>query len=195
MVPYTYLIGWKKYNTYYYGVRYAKNCDPSELWVTYKTSSKYVKSFISSHGNPDIIEIRKIFSCPNKARLWEHKVLKKINAVTRLDFLNKTDNKAIDTLTIKRGSEHPNWGKVFSEDLKVKLRIPKSEKTKENMRGKRPHINQTGKFNNAFKGIIVTPYGKFESLQKAAFAENIHLSTISLRINNKNFDGYYRKAI
>jgi hypothetical protein len=39
-ISYTYLIGWSKLDKWYYGVRYASNCNPDELWVKYKTSSK-----------------------------------------------------------------------------------------------------------------------------------------------------------
>jgi hypothetical protein len=45
--------------------------------------------------------------------------------------------------------------------------VLKSEKHKENMRGKRPHINQTGSNNNNSKGIV-TPYGIFGSISEAS---------------------------
>ena len=90
--PYVYLIGWKKKNMYYYGVRYAKGCDPSDLFTTYFTSSKHVKRFIEENGNPDIIRVRKTFDSISEAQQWEHKVLRRINAKERADFLNKTDN-------------------------------------------------------------------------------------------------------
>jgi hypothetical protein len=54
--PYTYLIGWSSTNKFYYGVRYAKKCNPSELFISYFTSSKHVKSYMKKHGNPDIIQ-------------------------------------------------------------------------------------------------------------------------------------------
>jgi hypothetical protein len=44
----------------YVGVRYAKDCHPSDLFVTYFTSSDYVAEYIKEHGMPDIIEVRKI---------------------------------------------------------------------------------------------------------------------------------------
>lgn len=78
-VYYTYLIGWSQHNKWYYGVRFSKNSNPSELWSTYFTSSKHVKSFRAKHGEPDIISIRKKFSDPQKAKIWEHTVLKKLN--------------------------------------------------------------------------------------------------------------------
>ena len=90
--PYTYLIGWSKHNKFYYGVRYAKKCNPSDLWNTYFTSSKHVKSFCSKHGDPDIIQIRKVFANSESAREWENNVINKMNLVERKDFLNATNN-------------------------------------------------------------------------------------------------------
>lgn len=88
-VYYTYLIGWKTHNKYYYGVRYAKNCQPDDLWNTYFTSSKHVKMFREENGEPDIIQIRKIFNDFNSARLWETKVLKRMNVINEDKWLNK----------------------------------------------------------------------------------------------------------
>jgi hypothetical protein len=93
--PYTYLLKWSSTGMKYYGVRYAKNCTPADLWNPYKTSSKYVKEYVELHGNPDIIEIRKVFDSADKARLWEHKVLKNLSAASRSDYLNRTDNHSI----------------------------------------------------------------------------------------------------
>jgi hypothetical protein len=91
-IPYTYLIGWSHYKKFYYGVRFSKDCHPSDLFVKYFTSSKSVACMINEHGMPDIIQIRKTFSNEKDARCWEHKVLSRIKAVERNDFLNRTDN-------------------------------------------------------------------------------------------------------
>ena len=93
--PYTYLIGWKHLNKWYYGVRFSKKAHPSELWVTYFTSSKHVKNFRKEHGEPDVILIRKIFDCQEKARLWEHKVLKRCNVIHDDKWLNKSNNRSV----------------------------------------------------------------------------------------------------
>ena len=79
--PYTYLIGWSKLNKWYYGVRYSKKCHPSDLWVNYFTSSKYVDEFRKKNGEPDIIQIRKIFTNGEQAIKWEEKVLKKLKVL------------------------------------------------------------------------------------------------------------------
>lgn len=45
--------------------------------------------------------------------------------------------------------------------------VPKTKEHKENMRGKRPHINQTGSKNNNAK-CIETPFGVFGSISEAS---------------------------
>jgi hypothetical protein len=93
--PYTYLIGWSKHNKWYYGVRFAKDCHPSDLWNTYFTSSKKVRSFREEHGEPDIIQIRKQFFERDSACKWESKVLKRLRVINEEKWLNQTDNKSI----------------------------------------------------------------------------------------------------
>jgi hypothetical protein len=121
--PYTYLIGWSDHNVYYYGVRYAKSCNPTELWSTYFTSSKYVKEFAAVNGAPDIIEIRKIFTNADKARLWEHKVLKRLKVNTNRRFLNQSDNVSISSEAALRGAK-----KKKSAETRRKMSIYQSSK-------------------------------------------------------------------
>lgn len=180
-IPYTYLIGWSKYNTYYYGVRYSASCNPDELWKTYFTSSKYVKHFFAEHGAPDIIDVRKTFTDSQSARMWEHKVLRRIKAVYRLDFLNKTDNISISReLAAHFGKENGMYGKKHSVQTLEKMRGSKTEAHKEKLRGPRPTVNQTGKNNNNFSGWYVTPWGKFDSISAASNSApfNIPQSTL-----------------
>lgn len=92
--PYTYLIGWSHLNTWYYGRRTAHNCHPSDLWVTYPTSSKYVEMFAQEHGDPDIIEIRRIFNTALACAEWETKVLVRLDAQNDPKFLNKRNGNA-----------------------------------------------------------------------------------------------------
>jgi hypothetical protein len=93
-IYYTYLIGWSNHNKWYYGVRYSKDANPDELWKRYFTSSKVVKYFMEVNGDPDIIEIRKTFDSPVKARVWESKVLNRMRVSSDNKFLNITTNAA-----------------------------------------------------------------------------------------------------
>lgn len=124
--PYTYLIGWKKYNKYYYGVRYAEKtkclyetgCHPDDLWNTYFTTSEKVKDFRNEYGEPDIIEVRKTFNNANDAIKWEEKVLHKIGVLNNNKWLNENVSGAIQ---IKRGKDHPWYGKKHSKETKKKM--------------------------------------------------------------------------
>lgn len=139
MTPYTYLIGWKDHNRFYYGVRFAKKCHPSELFVSYFTSSKSVKQMIQDIGTPDLIQVRKIFDNALDARRWEHRVLTRLKVIESEKWLNKTDNKAIapmpgslNPMFGKTGKESPRFGMKHSEESKSIIGI-KSRKKKGNM--------------------------------------------------------------
>lgn len=93
--PYTYLIGWQKLDKWYYGVRFAKGCHPKDLWVEYFTQSEYVNEFRKNNGDPDIIQIRKIFDSAEFSRTHESRVLRKLNVVNNNKFLNKTASGSI----------------------------------------------------------------------------------------------------
>jgi len=112
--PYTYLIGWSDQQKYYYGVRYKNNCNPSDLWVTYFTSSKHVKIFREHYGEPDIIEIRKTFVDKKTALLWEQKVLKKLKIKTN----NKWLNVAIGMPSFEKRKHSEEYKKHMSEIMK-----------------------------------------------------------------------------
>jgi hypothetical protein len=90
-MPYTYYIHWTNQNKSYYGVRYANDCHPDDLFVSYFTSSKYVKKFIKQYGLPDIIQVRKIFQEKVDAVLWEARIIQKMNMVKSPLFLNRSD--------------------------------------------------------------------------------------------------------
>ena len=117
--PYTYLIGWSEHQKYYYGVRFAIGCNPSDLWVKYYTSSKHVKTFRETYGEPDLIQIRKTFSCAEKAKIWESTVLQKMGVKDRLDFLNITDTNNIVSKAMSDGLI-AHWAALNPEQRKIR---------------------------------------------------------------------------
>ncbi len=88
---FTYLIGWAKFNKFYYGVRYKDEITTDSLGTSYFSSSRYVKKFIEDNGNPDIIQIRKIFTCKQKAKKWEETVIRRMNIIYDDKWLNKSN--------------------------------------------------------------------------------------------------------
>ena len=125
-IYYTYLIGWSKLNTYYYGVKYGKDSNPLNFWKTYFTSSKAVADFRKLNGEPDLLQIRKTFECAESARLWEHRVLKRMRVVYKSEWLNRTDNICFDPVLMseigktKTGDKNNFFGKTHSEEYKTK---------------------------------------------------------------------------
>lgn len=94
-IPYTYLVGWSHLDKFYYGVRYARNCNPSDLLESYFTSSKVVDHYIQKHGLPDVKLVRRTFTDQHKAVEWEHKVLRRLQAAYHDKLLNQRHGKAI----------------------------------------------------------------------------------------------------
>lgn len=145
-MAYTYLIGWSDLDKWYYGVRFAKSCNPVELWKSYFTSSKHVQEFRKQYGEPDVIKVTKEFNNVDDARLWESKVLKRLNVVESDRFLNKTDNVSIDPESARVGGlKSTNLGAV-RKDLSERNKQAVGEKN--HMFGKRgelaPHYGRTG---------------------------------------------------
>lgn len=128
---YTYLIGWSAQNKWYYGVRYAKGCKPSELWTTYFTSSQYVSAFRKQFGEPDVIQIRKIFTSKDKAILWENKVLKRMNVIYDEKWINRTNNLAI------RNGNNRVYGDPWNKGKSIPRTQESIEKQKSTITGKK----------------------------------------------------------
>jgi hypothetical protein len=91
---FTYCLTFKSSGQRYYGVRYAKGCHPSDLWTIYFSSSWLIKKLIKSHGlDAFSYEIRRTFDSPEKARIWEAKVLRRLNAADNLSWLNLSNSR------------------------------------------------------------------------------------------------------
>lgn len=144
--PFVYLIGWTSFNRFYIGSRYSRDSHPNQLWTKYFTSSKAVKTFRQEFGEPDVIEIRKIFNSGKEAHNYEIKLLQRIGAVKDDRFLNLNDIKNWRNPGGKpawnRGVPMPNEQKERqSRAMKGKpgwsKGIPRTEEEKEKIRIKR----------------------------------------------------------
>lgn len=148
--PYCYLVGWSRYDKYYYGVRYAEKtkcfytagCHPDELWKTYFTSSEYVTEMRKLYGEPDIISIRKTFTNKHSAINWEKRVITRLGAIRNNKWLNKGNRGAIlmDDIT-KEKIRKGNIGKTVTIESRLKIskarlerNITHTDETKEKMR-------------------------------------------------------------
>jgi hypothetical protein len=146
MQPYTYYLFHKPTGKHYYGVRTAKNCHPDELWKTYFSTSKIVKSLREQYGDDSFdYKVRKLFETPKDALEWETKFLTRIDAASKDEWLNqhngggkfttaekgswitgkthneKTRRKISEARKQYVGEKHPMYGKNHSEESKRKM--------------------------------------------------------------------------
>lgn len=90
--PFVYLLKFLPTGELYYGSRTAKNCQTSDLWTTYFTSSRIVEKLIEEHGKDSFeFEVRKTFKTKLEAIRYEHRLLKRVNARKNPKFLNKSN--------------------------------------------------------------------------------------------------------
>ena len=127
-IPFTYLIGWSKLDIWYYGSKYSKDAHPDLLWNPYKTSSKIVEKFIEENGEPDIIQVRKLFKTVKETRHFESNVIRRMNAVKSKNWLNKSEGNGDFYNTGEKWNNDPEYQKYFKEvcntsEHKEKLRI------------------------------------------------------------------------
>lgn len=87
---YTYVIGWRHLDTWYYGARWANKLDPvADLWWVYKTSSKHLKKFVEVNGEPDVIRVMREFDSEKAARVHETRFMIRFKCVRDKRWLNK----------------------------------------------------------------------------------------------------------
>lgn len=116
-VPYTYVLTHKPSGKKYYGVRFKKNCHPSDLWNKYFSSSKIVHRLIEQDGIDSFdFEIRQTFSSKDKAIEWELKVIQKLKLHNNVNWLNMSVGKAQSNST-----SFGMLGKFCSEETKRKI--------------------------------------------------------------------------
>ena len=140
--PFTYRLSWIKLNTHYYGCRVGRNCNPTDLWTTYFTSSKYVEEFRNKHGEPDKVKVTRVFSTPIAALTWEQKVLNRCNASKNPKLLNKCNNpygpymnfegNFVDRETVLKGVRAiiEKYGGIGSGSKEIKDKVYETNKIK-----------------------------------------------------------------
>lgn len=100
------------------------------MWTIYFTSSELVKCKRLEIGEPDIIQIRKVFDNAKSAQIWEQKVLRRMKVAKRTDFLNLYDGQ---NFGVTPDGNNPMKGRKHSEESKLKMKKPKTEEHKKNL--------------------------------------------------------------
>lgn len=192
--PYTYLIGWSKENKWYYGVRFALNCNPNDFWKKYFTSSKYVEESREQYGDPDVIQIRKIFNDRESAMNWEYKVLRRMKVVGDPKWLNMCAGKCIDPDSfreIARARMSSEKNPMKNEKIKCKVACKLSKTNKLIMSGMRPSERSIKYGNFKEKNPFYGKKHSTETIDKIRYKNSkeymlIHPDATEERIKNLN---------
>lgn len=124
--PYTYIVTHTPSGHRYYGSRYSKHCQPSDLWVEYFTSSQKIKDLIAQDGiDAFTVSIRKTFNTVSKCREWESRFLHRIDARSNDTWINAHNggsdfyNASPASAITKQRMSKVRLGKPKSETMKV----------------------------------------------------------------------------
>lgn len=89
-IPFSYYLFHKPTQQHYYGIKFSKGCSPDVLWTKYFSSSRIVKQLIADYGADSFeYEVRRTFEDAKSALLWEHKVLRRLKAAERDNWINR----------------------------------------------------------------------------------------------------------
>ena len=127
-IPYSYFLYHKPTGLKYYGIKYGKHCHPDQLWVKYFSSSKIVQQLIKEYGKDSFdCTVRKIFTSSSKALLWEHKVLRRLDAANKEDWINRHNGgkkfRAPEqhSINTKKAISKKLKGRTFTEEHKSNI--------------------------------------------------------------------------
>ena len=187
--PFTYLIGWSWLNIWYYGGRWKQGCHPDDLWTKYFTSSVYVAVQRWLYGEPDVIEVRRIFKTKEETQDWEIKVLKRMKVVKNERWLNKTDL----SVPFRLGHLHSDESKLkISRALSGRIGPRHSDESKRKIgvfSQNRTYSNETlKKMSDALKGRTFSDetLKKMSDSHKGKCMSDITKRKISETLKSKN---------
>ena len=208
-IPYCYLIGWTSLNKFYFGVKFGKGSNPDTFWKNYFTSSSIVKKYVKNYGNPDLIEIRKIFhpskykslnDAQNAAVNYEKRVLQRGKIIEKDNFLNCSAN--VDNRTGKRIVNHiklrrENYsGSYFSKNGLENIKTYNSKYTKENNpmnqhEVRKKHLDSIAKKigHNDYKSYVLfikTNFEKYKTIKETS-SKTGHSQYAIRHLLKKNF--------
>lgn len=124
--PFTYVITHLATGKRYYGARYSRGCQPSDLWTQYFTSSRVIRQLVKVEGKAAFkAEVRKVFSSIEVCLEWELKVLTRLHVGTNGRWYNKSAGGKRFYSVLDR-EKNPNFGKHWHLPQETRNKIATS---------------------------------------------------------------------
>lgn len=166
MSAFTYLIGWRSLDVWYYGY---KTGSTDQLWTTYFTSSELVREHRSLYGEPDVVRIHMMFSNKTEALAYENKFLRRVKAVRSPRWLNRHDNEnfqgpskfsekslAKKAATMQRKMDDPEYRKLKSEAAKKAWETKRANGYEGSNKGRKFSDEARANMSKGHKGQVIT---------------------------------------
>lgn len=126
-LEYTYTLLFKPTQQKYHGCRFSEKCHPSELWISYFTSSSLIHELINIHGR-ESFEILEIVEYPNGGAYDAETIfLQEHDCANNIEWLNLSNNsknyshsseKFKQRMILKYGVEHASQLPHVREKIK-----------------------------------------------------------------------------
>jgi hypothetical protein len=162
--PYTYFVLHIPTGLKYYGSKYGKGSHPDTFWKSggYFTSSVKIKKLLKEYGIDSFkAEVRKVFNSPDQALNYEYRFLKKVNALSKSDWLNENlggekfrnvgpaSEQALVSQRNKKQTPEGNAkrsasliGRVISEDTKKRMSLSQLNRPTDKEESRRNKIRE-----------------------------------------------------
>lgn len=192
--PYTYYLKWST-GMKYIGARYSDSSEYGDIWQTYFTSSKLVEDYVKVHGNPDVVKIIGSFSSHKETLDHEGKLLKRLDASNRKDFLNQTNGWTCTGLNNPpHGWLKGNRHSAFPKSSDHKLKISKALKGKKNSLGAKRSADTLKSMSNAAQNrgkSVSVDCLVFFTVREAAEAFDMTPMQIRYRCASENYPSFH----
>jgi hypothetical protein len=197
--PFTYCLTFLLTGQRYYGVRYAKDCHPDQLWTTYFTSSKIISDLIKEYGKDAFtFEVRKTFITAEEACYSETKFLTRIDAAKSPNWLNGHNGSG----TVIGSKESNIIGKKtkqlrYNDDSynnRPKCRETKQLRYNDDSYNNRPKCTETNiekyGFENPFQTPSIKQKIKETNIEKYGFENPFEIPLCKQKIKETNIEKY-----
>jgi predicted GIY-YIG superfamily endonuclease len=173
--PYFYVLKEIPTGMLYAGVKFAKNCSPSDLLVTYLTSSKIVKALLAADPSCFAIERIRTFSSKEDAINYEKKFLKKVKADKSSRWYNQSISGAVSPDLLRHV-----YNQKYNVDNPKQLQSVKDKAAKTCMKKfNAPSRFEAEDFEDQRKQAMLSRYGVEYTTQSPQLLEKIKQSYLN----------------
>lgn len=173
--PYFYVLKEVSTDMLYAGVKFSKNCNPSDLLVTYFTSSKIVRAMLAADPSCFVVNRVRTFSSKEDAINYEKRFLKKVKADKSSRWYNQSISGAVSPDLLRH-----IYNKKYNVDNPKQLQSVKDKATRTCMKKfNAPSRFEAEDFEEQRKQTMLDRYGVEYTTQSPQLLEKVKQSYVN----------------